>query len=100
MKKKLSLSWLPLWPTCGLVYSQQSEVELSSYTNQSEIKVTKSVTLKPGFHMPSGSNVRISIDGSIFCVDLPFLPSANQNSILTRTFRELFFILDIVLMIN
>lgn len=87
MKKKLMLSGLLLWSTAGLVYGQQTDVELSSYTNQTEIKASKSVTLKPGFYIPSGRSVRIFIDGNPYCMDQPFLPSANQNYILTRTFR-------------
>lgn len=88
MKKKLMLSGLLLWLTSGMVYAQQSDVELSSYTNQSEIKATKSITLKPGFYIPSGTTVRIYIGANFQeCVNLVSAPSANQNYILTRTFR-------------
>lgn len=82
------LSGLLLWLTSGMVYAQGPDIELSSYTNQTEIKATKSITLKPGFYIPLGETVRIYI-GTNFreCVDLLSVPSTNQNYILTRTFK-------------
>lgn len=63
------------------------DLPLSSYSGQSEISSTGSVTLKPGFYIPSGQNVRIFITG------IPSQPlnaslSANQNYIVTNTFRR------------
>lgn len=82
------LSGLLLWLTVGVVYGQQSDVVLSSYSGQAEIKATKSITLKPGFHIPLGDTVRIYIGANFQeCVNLVSAPSANQNYILTRTFK-------------
>ncbi|MFD2904395.1 DUF6443 domain-containing protein [Sphingobacterium anhuiense] len=58
---------------------------LSAYNNQTSIQALNSITLKNGFTIPSGRNVTISI------VAFPTLvsqPSAGQNYILKKTFRE------------
>ncbi|QRY58013.1 DUF6443 domain-containing protein [Sphingobacterium siyangense] len=63
------------------------DLTFTSYSNQSEISATGSITLKPGFHIPTGQNARIFITG------IPSQPlnaslSANQNYIVTNTFRK------------
>lgn len=63
------------------------DLTFTSYSNQSEISATGSIILKPGFHIPTGQNVRIYITG------IPSQPlnaslSANQNYIVTNTFRK------------
>ena len=67
---------LLLWLTTGMVYGQQSDVILSSYSNQAEIKATNSIALKPGFSVPSGGAVRIYIGANFQdCVNLVSVPS-------------------------
>ncbi|SDM81308.1 RHS repeat-associated core domain-containing protein [Pedobacter steynii] len=72
----------------GPIYAQQPDIEVSSYTKQKTISASRSVTLKPGFHVPAGDTLRVFIDGGLqHCVDQIFQPSAYQNYILTRTFK-------------
>lgn len=73
---------------CANVFAQQANVSLSTYSGQSEIMATQSVTLLPGVSIPSGSNVRIYISGAAaYCTPLASAPSANQNYILTNTIK-------------
>src|SRR5690606_11275111 len=58
---------------------------LSTYTGQSSIRALNSITLKNGFHIPSGTTVRIFIQGF---PNLTSAPTATQNYILTRRFRK------------
>ena len=62
-----------------------NDLELSSYSNQPSIQALRSITLKNGFTIPSGSTVTISI-----AAFPPLLsrPTAGQNYILTKTFRK------------
>jgi len=70
----------------GLTISKaQQHKSYSVYNNQSELSASGSVTLLPSFHAPSGSNLRIFIQGD--CGLLSSTPSSNQNYILARTFR-------------
>lgn len=55
------------------------------YSNQSEIKASRSITLTSGFYIPSGKSVRIYIDG---CTPLGSMPSTNQNYVSTRVFKK------------
>ncbi|AFD06646.1 RHS repeat-associated core domain protein [Solitalea canadensis DSM 3403] len=74
--------------TCLSVFAQQANVSLSTYTGQSEIMASQSITLLPGVGIPSGSNVRIYISGAAaYCTPLAAAPSANQNYILTNTIK-------------
>ncbi|MEJ5092761.1 RHS repeat-associated core domain-containing protein, partial [Sphingobacterium faecium] len=78
--------------SAGLLFSQLSlaqvhNLELSSYSNQLEIRATGSITLQPGFHLipPAGQTVLISVQR------FPFVsgsPTTGQNYILTRSFRS------------
>ncbi|AFD06620.1 DUF6443 domain-containing protein [Solitalea canadensis] len=73
---------------CASVFAQQASVSLSTYSGQSEIMATQSVTLLPGVSIPSGSNVRIYISGAAaYCTPLAAAPSTNQNYILTNTIK-------------
>ncbi|AFD06653.1 RHS repeat-associated core domain protein [Solitalea canadensis DSM 3403] len=73
---------------CARAFSQQANVSLSSYSGQSEIMASQSITLLPGVSIPSGSNVRIYISGAAaYCVPLAAAPSVNQNYILTNTVK-------------
>ncbi|WP_343539619.1 DUF6443 domain-containing protein [Sphingobacterium thalpophilum] len=61
---------------------------LNSYSNQTSIQALKSVTLTNGFYIPApaaGKSVTISISGFQTLVSKP---SADQNYIVTRTFRS------------
>ncbi|MCW8309617.1 DUF6443 domain-containing protein, partial [Sphingobacterium sp. InxBP1] len=61
---------------------------LNSYSNQTSIQALKSVTLTHGFYIPApaaGKSVTISIAGFQTLVSKP---SADQNYIVTRTFRS------------
>lgn len=59
------------------------------YNNETEFKASKSVTLAPGFYIPSGKTVRIFIQGVSMVPTAPFagVPSANQNYVSTKTFK-------------
>ncbi|WP_293913581.1 MULTISPECIES: DUF6443 domain-containing protein [unclassified Sphingobacterium] len=91
MKKQLLSTILTLSTllTLSIVKAQNTDLILTSYSGQGQIKASSSVTLKPGFHIPSGSTVRIYTSSSL--QTHPVLQtqlSGNQNYILTRTFRK------------
>ncbi|PTT03458.1 sugar-binding protein [Pedobacter sp. HMWF019] len=69
---------------------------LSAYNNETEITGQASVTLKPGFYIPSGKTVRIYTTGASFerCSDFLSTPSANQNYISTKVFKTPGFLTD------
>ncbi|WP_447768478.1 DUF6443 domain-containing protein [Sphingobacterium faecium] len=62
-----------------------NDLELSSYSNQPSIQALRSITLKNGFTIPSGSTVTISI--AAFPPLLSRL-TAGQNYILTKIFKK------------
>ncbi|GGH31476.1 RHS repeat-associated core domain-containing protein [Sphingobacterium alkalisoli] len=83
MRKTIMYTVSALFLSLG-VRGQQA-ISLSSYGGQGEITALKSITLTNGFHIPSGSNVRL------YLLSAPLLtstPSSNQNYILSRTFRR------------
>ncbi|WP_293917926.1 MULTISPECIES: DUF6443 domain-containing protein [unclassified Sphingobacterium] len=85
----LTLSTLSTLFTLSTAEAQSTDLTLDSYKGQGQIRAKGSVTLKPGFHIPSGSTVRIYTSSSL--QQHPALqtqPSSNQNYILTRTFRK------------
>ncbi|MGJ1447708.1 DUF6443 domain-containing protein [Sphingobacterium spiritivorum] len=88
MKRPLISTILTLL-TLSTVSAQNTDLILTSYSGQSQIKAQGSVTLKPGFHIPSGSTVRIYTSSSLQTHPVLLTqPSGNQNYILTRTFRR------------
>ncbi|MGJ1448160.1 DUF6443 domain-containing protein, partial [Sphingobacterium spiritivorum] len=88
MKRPLISTILTLL-TLSTVSAQNTDLILTSYTGQGQIKARGSITLKPGFHIPSGSTVRIYTSSSLQTHPvLQTQPSGNQNYILTRTFRK------------
>ncbi|QQT26037.1 DUF6443 domain-containing protein [Sphingobacterium spiritivorum] len=87
--KRQFLSAILTLLTLSTVKAQNTDLTLSSYSGQSQIKARGSVTLKPGVHIPSGSTVRIYTSSTL--PEHPVLqtqPNANQNYILMRTFRR------------
>ncbi|WP_257667188.1 DUF6443 domain-containing protein [Parapedobacter tibetensis] len=76
-----TLCWISLIQP---LFAQQSDLVLTTYSGQSSITALNSITLKPGFHIPSGSNVALSIQSH---PDVGSVPTTGQNHILTRTFR-------------
>ncbi|MGJ1419292.1 DUF6443 domain-containing protein [Sphingobacterium spiritivorum] len=91
MKRPLlsTILTLSILLTLSIVKAQNTDLTLTSYSGQGQIKASGSVTLKPGFHIPSGSTVRIYTSSSLQTHPvLQTQPSANQNYILTRTFRK------------
>lgn len=84
MKKILSIAALLYLGTSVLVRAQQHKT-YSVYNNQAELSAGGSVTLLPGFHAPSGSNLRVFIQGD--CGSLASTPSNNHNFVLSRTFK-------------
>jgi len=72
--------------TLSLVsYGQTVNLEVNSYNGTAtSYSALKSITLKPGFHIPSGKNVRLFIQSSPNVLN-GFTPS--QNYIVTRMFR-------------
>ncbi|WP_245723894.1 DUF6443 domain-containing protein [Pedobacter steynii] len=88
MKKNLIVLGVFLQVSMSVVNAQEADRVLSIYSNESEIKASKSITLKPGFHIPSGSAVHIFIGANFQeCLDLVSAPSTTQNYILARTFK-------------
>jgi RHS repeat-associated protein len=83
--KRFSLTgWLVIVLLIGQtkITNAQEHLQLNTYSGQSVIKASKSITLKPGVYIPSGSTVRIYIDESpVVCTTPP--GSADQNYILT-----------------
>ncbi|MDR2271350.1 MAG: RHS repeat-associated core domain-containing protein [Sphingobacterium sp.] len=71
--------------TVGQSFSQ--DIVLDAYSGQREISATGSVTLKSGFQVASGQDLRIFIS-SIAHQPLNSAPSANQNYIITNIFRK------------
>ncbi|MGJ1457865.1 MULTISPECIES: DUF6443 domain-containing protein [Sphingobacterium] len=74
----------------GAVHGQAlvDDLPLTSYNGQTNIQALKSITLKDGFYIPvqpAGKTVTISIAGF---QNLVSTPTAGQNYILTRTFRD------------
>jgi RHS repeat-associated protein len=72
---------------------QEQDREVSVYNNDTEITARGSVTLKPGFYIPSGKTVRIYTTGLSFekcvaAINTLNTVSANQNYILTKTFKK------------
>ncbi|MFD2744728.1 MULTISPECIES: DUF6443 domain-containing protein [Sphingobacterium] len=59
----------------------------TSYAGQETISATESVTLKPGFVVPSGSNLRIFINSN---VTLGTAPTLTQNYVLTTKYLNPF----------
>ncbi|MDR6735528.1 DUF6443 domain-containing protein [Sphingobacterium sp. 2149] len=87
--KKNFLTFLSL-VVAGSVDGQSlmDNLTLSSYSNQTNIQALKSITLTNGFYIPApaaGKTVTISIAGFQNIVSAP---TAGQNYILTRTFRD------------
>jgi len=70
---------------CSFFSSFGQNISLNSYSNQTEIKASGSITLTSGFYVPSGNSVRIYIDQS--CSPLGSSASANQNYVSTRVFK-------------
>lgn len=60
----------------------QQDLVLSTYSNQSTIEATRSVTLKPGFSIPSGKTVLIRVTGEQMILQ----PDAIQNYILRTSY--------------
>jgi RHS repeat-associated protein len=86
MKKYQFLSLLFL---SSMFTAKAQHLPKNSYNGETEIKAQLSVTLTDGFYIPAGNNVRIYTTGLSFrnCQPLTAVPSANQNYVLTRTFK-------------
>ncbi|NQX42971.1 RHS repeat-associated core domain-containing protein [Pedobacter steynii] len=66
----------------------QKPLVLSKYSGETEIKGPGSITLIDGFHIPSGSTVRIfTIPPVLNFPNVASRPSRNQNYMLTRIFK-------------
>jgi hypothetical protein len=97
MAKRIKYSFAALaallLPAFTVHAQQEQDREVSVYNNDTEITARGSVTLKPGFYIPSGKTVRIYTTGLSFekCVaafNTLNTVSANQNYILTKTFKK------------
>ncbi|WP_286862269.1 MULTISPECIES: DUF6443 domain-containing protein [Sphingobacterium] len=73
--------------TVAVSRSYGQDMVLDVYNGQDEISATGSITLKPGFQVASGQNLRIFIS-SIVHQPLNSAPSANQNYIITNSYRK------------
>ncbi|PTT02576.1 sugar-binding protein [Pedobacter sp. HMWF019] len=96
-KLKRSLGFLKVILSCWLLLINvlQAKAQVpqtvvkNNYNNETEIKATNSVTLTDGFFVPLGKSVRIFTGMSFAeCINLVSNPSANQNYIRTRVFKE------------
>src|SRR5690606_23331940 len=83
MKKLLSIVFYALLLGAH-AYAQPTDLELQAYNNTPEIVALRSITLKHGFHIPSGKNVRTLPQD---CPSLATAQTATQNYILARRFR-------------
>lgn len=81
--KKILISLL-ITLISGHTYSQALDLTLSSYKGEPAISALNSITLKNGFHIAAGNNVRIFIANS---PAINSVPSKNRNYVLTRSFR-------------
>ena len=68
------------------VGAQQQDLVLGSYSNQTEIRATRSITLTSGFYIPSGKTVRLFIEQDASLIAMPGLPTAVQNYILKTSY--------------
>jgi len=59
-----------------------------TYSGQSEIMASGSITFTNGFTVPAGSNFRAYISASADCVPLGSLASANQNYVISNTIKR------------
>ncbi|MDN3588091.1 DUF6443 domain-containing protein [Pedobacter aquatilis] len=74
----------------GLLYcsvNAQQHLSLSTYSGQSEIKATGSITLTDGFHATGNVRIYITPANYVNCFNSSFSPSSTQNYILTRTYK-------------
>nr|WP_199081963.1 DUF6443 domain-containing protein [Pedobacter sp. ASV19] len=74
-------------------HAQVQDNIVNIYNNETEITGKASVTLKDGFYIPSGKTVRIYTTGLSFekcvaAINTLNTVSANQNYILTKTFKR------------
>nr|WP_068890586.1 DUF6443 domain-containing protein [Pedobacter panaciterrae] len=60
----------------------------NTYTGQSELTASGSLTFTNGFTVPAGSNFRAYINANADCVPLASLPSQNQNYVITNTVKK------------
>ncbi|TKC05249.1 DUF6443 domain-containing protein [Pedobacter frigoris] len=72
----------------GMGRVSAQHITLNTYSGQTEIKASGSVTLADGFYIPAGNTVRIFTGGSFQdCTPLAWTPSMNQNYIRSRVFK-------------
>ena len=84
MKRLLTLLFLLCLSLVG--YGQDKDLTLNSYNDTvTSYPALNSITLKPGFHIPLGKNVRLFVQSSPNVIN-GF--TASQNYIVTRTFRS------------
>lgn len=84
MKRLLNLILLVSVSLCS--HAQDVDLELSSYNGTAtSYSALNSITLKPGFHIPSGKNVHLFVQGS---PNVANGLTASQNYVLRRTFRK------------
>ncbi len=70
-----------------VIKGQQQDLVLSTYDgNSTELKATKSITLKSGFYIPSGKNVRIYIVQDASLIPMPATFPASQNYVLKTVY--------------
>ncbi|MEH6305236.1 DUF6443 domain-containing protein [Olivibacter sp. CPCC 100613] len=74
--------------TGSLLAQPQPNPVYTTYSGQSTISATQSVTLKSGFTVPAGSNLRIFIEGA--WAPLGTSATATQNYVLTTTYLKPF----------
>nr|WP_068892978.1 DUF6443 domain-containing protein [Pedobacter panaciterrae] len=60
----------------------------NTYSGQSELTASGSLTFTNGFTVPAGSNFRAYINANADCVPLASLPSQNQNYVITNTVKK------------
>lgn len=93
MKLYLRYGASAFWALFLLVSSVSAQIRQDTvfniYGNQTEIIAKRSITLKSGFHIPTGKTVRIYTVASFGkWVNISNSPSTDQNYILTRIFKK------------
>ncbi|ATP58016.1 sugar-binding protein [Pedobacter ginsengisoli] len=83
-----SLSVIILVQLFGISRLNAQHLTFGTYTGQSEITASGSITFTNGFTVPAGSDFRAYISSSANCVPLASLASANQNYVISNTVKR------------
>ena len=83
-----SLSIIILVQVFGISRLNAQHLTFSTYSGQSEITASGSITFTNGFTVPAGSDFRAYISASANCVPLGSAASASQNYVISNTVKR------------